>query len=189
MFSPIIPSTSPEGPPTLSRAPLPQVLIKPQPNFFGYMIDCPKKFSIIHFIVCDKLLRSFFTVKGWSELSRLFERVFCENATWWENSSPRNFTKVQEEKKKIPPISPLAEAAGTYSSPAPPPHSNCFCPDTKLIISLSIPAPNNLQPASPTTSRNSGVGCCWGWMQEKGSGSGCQWMLFLSESQELSAGS
>ena len=46
------------------ESPLPQVLIKPQPNFFGYMIDCPKKFSIIHFIACDKLLRSFFTVKG-----------------------------------------------------------------------------------------------------------------------------
>ena len=68
----------------------------------------------------------------------------------------------------------LLQVAGTYSSPVPPPHSSCFCPDTKLIISLASHAPTLLLPASTFFTSGNRCGRHWEvWEVEE------MWFRFL----------
>ena len=74
---------------------------------------------------------------------------------------------------RLPSLS-LLQVAGTYSSPVPPPHSSCFCPDTKLIISLASHAPTLLLPASTFFTSGNRCGRHWGvWEVEE------MWFRFL----------
>ena len=80
---PIIPSTSLAGPPTLSSAPPPPLFKYPPHPFpthcFEYVIDYPK----LHLsLFMSSSLVNFLNPYWEANHNWLFERVFCENATW-----------------------------------------------------------------------------------------------------------